>query len=180
MHVWLSSQIGTSAANITISLVLFIMIATTITTIIMFLRRLKTRGFNTHRKKHSPRLTICDTIAIDRTRRLMLIRRDNTEHLILIGGLKDIVIESNIIDKRITHKSADKQKQDTQQALTIPKTNSNPNLIEKIPCPVSEIEHPQDNISKPLNQYLEDSAITAEIEGRQEPSLFIPAQKKVK
>ncbi|WP_317993354.1 flagellar biosynthetic protein FliO [Bartonella gliris] len=179
MHVWLSNQIGTSAANITLSLVLFIVIITIIAVIIMFLRRLTTRGYNTHRKKRPPRLTLCDTLAIDRTRRLILIRRDDAEHLILIGGLTDVVIESNIINKRITHKSTDKQKQDTQSTLTTTETNSNPNLTEKIPFSVSEREHSPDNISKPfMNQYLEDSAITAEIEGRQEPSLFIPVQKK--
>ncbi|EJF75863.1 flagellar biosynthetic protein FliO [Bartonella alsatica] len=179
MHVWLSRQVNTSAANIITSLVLFIIIITTIAVIIMFLRRLNTRGFKTNRKKRPQRLTICDTIAIDRTRRLLLISRDDTEHLILIGGLTDVVIESDINGKHITQKNAVKQKQNTQTISTITKKNSNPNLTEKIPFSVSEIEHSQDNISKPfMNQYLEDSAITAEIEGRQEPSLFIPVQKK--
>ncbi|MGF7157770.1 flagellar biosynthetic protein FliO [Bartonella heixiaziensis] len=179
MHVWLSNQIGTSAANITIGLVLFVVIITTITAIIMFLRRLNTKGYNTHRKKRPPRLTICDTLVIDRTRRLILIRRDDREHLILIGGLTDVVIESDIIGKHTTHKNADKQKQNTQPTLTITQTNLNSNLTEKRPSSVSEIKHSPDNISRTfMNQYLEDSAITAEIEGRQEPSLFVPAQKK--
>ncbi|GAA5105181.1 hypothetical protein [Bartonella jaculi] len=179
MHVWLSNQIGTSAANITISLVLFVVIITIITAFITFLRRLNTRGFNTNKKKRPPRLTICDTLVIDRTRRLILIRCDDREHLILIGGLTDFVIESDIISERITHKSDDKQKQDTQPTLTITQTDLNPNLTKKRSSSVSEIEHSQDNVSRTfMNQYLEDSAITAEIEGRQEPSLFVPVQKK--
>jgi flagellar protein FliO/FliZ len=43
-----------------------------------------------------PRLAVIDAAAVDARRRLVLIRRDNTEHLLMIGGPSDIVIESNI------------------------------------------------------------------------------------
>src|SRR5258708_6997786 len=43
-----------------------------------------------------PRLAVIDAAAVDARRRLVLIRRDNTEHLLMIGGPTDIVIESNI------------------------------------------------------------------------------------
>jgi hypothetical protein len=42
------------------------------------------------------RLGISEYHEIDKTRRLVLVRRDETEHLILIGGGQDIVIESGI------------------------------------------------------------------------------------
>jgi hypothetical protein len=42
------------------------------------------------------RLGISEYHEIDKTRRLVLVRRDETEHLILIGGAQDIVIESGI------------------------------------------------------------------------------------
>lgn len=42
------------------------------------------------------RLGISEYHEIDKTRRLVLVRRDDTEHLILIGGGQDIVIESGI------------------------------------------------------------------------------------
>jgi len=42
------------------------------------------------------RLGISEYHEIDKTRRLVLVRRDETEHLILIGGGQDIVVESNI------------------------------------------------------------------------------------
>ncbi|WP_455482578.1 flagellar biosynthetic protein FliO [Bartonella sp. B35(2025)] len=179
MHIWLSNQIGTFAANIAISLIFCIMIITTSIVIIIFLNRLNAGNFNIHRKKHIPRLTICDTIMIDRTHRLILVRRDDTEHLILIGGSTNFVIESNIIDKHIKHKSTYKQKEDTQPISVIPETKQNSNLTEKIPFSVSEIEYVQSNIPTPFtnHQHLKDSVITAEVEGRQEPSLFIPTQK---
>jgi flagellar protein FliO/FliZ len=44
-----------------------------------------------------PRLAVIDAATIDGRRRLVLIRRDNIEHLIMIGGPTDVVIEPNIV-----------------------------------------------------------------------------------
>ena len=43
-----------------------------------------------------PRLAVIDAASVDGRRRLVLIRRDNVEHLLLIGGPTDIVVEPNI------------------------------------------------------------------------------------
>ena len=42
------------------------------------------------------RLSISEVLAVDNRRRLVLIKRDQVEHLILIGGGDDIVIERAI------------------------------------------------------------------------------------
>lgn len=47
-------------------------------------------------KNRQPRLAVLDAAAVDTRRRLVLIRRDDVEHLIMIGGPTDIVIESRI------------------------------------------------------------------------------------
>ena len=44
-----------------------------------------------------PRLAVIDAAAVDSRRRLVLIRRDNVEHLLMIGGPSDIVVEPNIV-----------------------------------------------------------------------------------
>jgi flagellar protein FliO/FliZ len=44
-----------------------------------------------------PRLAVIDAAAVDGRRRLILIRRDNVEHLLMIGGPTDVVIEPNIV-----------------------------------------------------------------------------------
>jgi flagellar protein FliO/FliZ len=44
-----------------------------------------------------PRLAVIDAASVDGRRRLVLIRRDNTEHLLMIGGPTDVVIEPNIV-----------------------------------------------------------------------------------
>ena len=43
-------------------------------------------------RKH--RLAVLDATAIDNRRRLVLVRRDDVEHLLLIGGNNDIVVET--------------------------------------------------------------------------------------
>ncbi|TNE35366.1 MAG: hypothetical protein EP348_09135 [Alphaproteobacteria bacterium] len=42
------------------------------------------------------RLSITDVLAIDAKRRLVLVKRDETEHLLLLGPEQDLVVEQNI------------------------------------------------------------------------------------
>ncbi|MGB7101241.1 MAG: flagellar biosynthetic protein FliO, partial [Xanthobacteraceae bacterium] len=44
-----------------------------------------------------PRLAVIDYASVDARRRLILVRRDNVEHLLMIGGPTDIVVEPNIV-----------------------------------------------------------------------------------
>jgi flagellar protein FliO/FliZ len=53
-------------------------------------------GSNTNRGR-MPRLAVIDAAAVDGRRRLVLVRRDNIEHLLMIGGPTDIVVEPNIV-----------------------------------------------------------------------------------
>src|SRR5579864_1390978 len=47
-------------------------------------------------RNRQPRLAVIDTTQVDVRRRLVLIKRDNVEHLLMIGGPTDIVVEANI------------------------------------------------------------------------------------
>jgi hypothetical protein len=53
-------------------------------------------GAGMFRNKVEKRLEVVDQAALDGRRRLVLIRRDNTEHLIMTGGPVDVVIETGI------------------------------------------------------------------------------------
>jgi hypothetical protein len=44
-----------------------------------------------------PRLAVIDAAPVDGRRRLVLVRRDNVEHLLLLGGPSDVVVEQNIV-----------------------------------------------------------------------------------
>ncbi|HEY7663027.1 MAG TPA: flagellar biosynthetic protein FliO [Xanthobacteraceae bacterium] len=51
-----------------------------------------------------PRLAVIDQAAVDGRRRLVLIRRDNVEHLLIIGGPTDVVVEQNILRAATTQR----------------------------------------------------------------------------
>ena len=44
-----------------------------------------------------PRLAVVDSAAVDGRRKLVIIRRDNVEHLLMIGGPSDVVVETNLV-----------------------------------------------------------------------------------
>jgi flagellar protein FliO/FliZ len=52
-------------------------------------------GSNTRGRQ--PRLAVIDYASVDARRRLILVRRDNVEHLLMIGGPTDVVVEANIV-----------------------------------------------------------------------------------
>jgi flagellar protein FliO/FliZ len=52
-------------------------------------------GSNTRGRQ--PRLAVIDYASVDGRRRLILVRRDNVEHLLMIGGPTDVVVEPNIV-----------------------------------------------------------------------------------
>ena len=59
----------------------------------LFSRRVRPAGG----RARQPRLGVVDAFDIDRQRQLVLVRRDNVEHLIMIGGPNDVVVESAIV-----------------------------------------------------------------------------------
>jgi hypothetical protein len=55
--------------------------------------------------KPERRISVSEQYNLDSKRRLILIRRDNVEHLIMTGGPVDMVIEQNISPPRDTARS---------------------------------------------------------------------------
>src|SRR6202453_85299 len=80
-------QIGLLAAcGIAVLIVLAIVYRLT------FAHRLRVPGGRTRQ----PRLGLVDAFSLDGQRQLVLIRRDNIEHLVMIGGPNDVLVESQI------------------------------------------------------------------------------------
>ncbi|MGD1016856.1 MAG: hypothetical protein ABR863_10530 [Roseiarcus sp.] len=48
-------------------------------------------------RARQPRLGLVDAFSLDGQRQLVLLRRDNVEHLVMIGGPNDVLVESQII-----------------------------------------------------------------------------------
>jgi len=51
--------------------------------------------------RRGSRLAVSEFHEIDKSRRLVLVRRDDVEHLVMIGGTQDMVIESGIGDEAV-------------------------------------------------------------------------------
>src|SRR6478752_4339847 len=60
-------------------------------------RRFGSSRLGTATRGRQPRLAVIDAATVDGRRRLVLIRRDNIEHLLMIGGPTDLVVEPNIV-----------------------------------------------------------------------------------
>jgi flagellar protein FliO/FliZ len=82
-------------------LIAFIVIFALLAGFALVLRKMtgaKTRMTAPERSRNQkPRLGVIDVYDLDPTRQLVLLRRDNIEHLLLIGGPNDVVVESNIV-----------------------------------------------------------------------------------
>src|ERR1039457_1975622 len=60
-------------------------------------RRFGTNRLSGGTRGRQPRLAVIDAATVDGRRRLVLIRRDNVEHLLMIGGPTDVGGEPNIV-----------------------------------------------------------------------------------
>jgi len=60
-------------------------------------RRFGSNRLGNAARGRQPRLAVIDAATVDGRRRLVLIRRDNIEHLLMIGGPTDVVVEPNIV-----------------------------------------------------------------------------------
>lgn len=60
-------------------------------------RRFGSNRLGSSARGRQPRLAVIDAATVDGRRRLVLVRRDNTEHLLMIGGPTDVVVEANIV-----------------------------------------------------------------------------------
>ena len=96
-----------------------------------------------------PRLAVIDAAPVDGRRRLVLIRRDNVEHLIMIGGPSDIVVEPNIVRAaptaaaRETPPARAGSEQPMPRAVSLPEGNMWPLQPEPIartqrPAPIAD------------------------------------------
>jgi flagellar protein FliO/FliZ len=81
--------------------VAFFIVLAVITLSAWLVRRLVSRRVGIVKPRgRQHRLGIIDAVSVDGRRRLILVRRDNVEHLIMIGGPADVVVEANMVRTR--------------------------------------------------------------------------------
>lgn len=76
-------------ANVIIAAVVLLVL---LVGVLLLMKKMSSRT----RGRQGSRLGISEYHIIDEQRRLVIVRRDNVEHLLLIGGEHDIVVENNI------------------------------------------------------------------------------------
>jgi len=64
--------------------------------LIGYLGRRYGMGYRNVPRSTKRRLSISEIIPLDSKRRLILVKRDNQEHLLVLGGTTDLVVEKNI------------------------------------------------------------------------------------
>jgi hypothetical protein len=77
--------------------VAFLIVLGLIGAIAWVVRRFGSGRLGSGTRGRQPRLAVIDYASVDGRRRLILVRRDNVEHLLMIGGPSDIVVEPNIV-----------------------------------------------------------------------------------
>ncbi|MCQ8782779.1 flagellar biosynthetic protein FliO [Mangrovibrevibacter kandeliae] len=96
MRDWLAATLGEGFASIAWVLLVALFVIALAVVLIWLARRTMGGALGVGPKSRAPRLAIVDATAIDPKRKLVLVRRDEVEHLVLIGGQNDILIEANI------------------------------------------------------------------------------------
>jgi len=104
-------------------------------------RRFAGRGIGSGNSRgRMPRLAVIDAAAVDGRRRLVLVRRDNVEHLLMIGGPSDIVVEPNIVRSGTT-----------RDAAVVPRQPAGTELPPRIPLPDTNWPEPAGDHTESLD-----------------------------
>ncbi len=92
---------GDNGAIIVQYAITLVVIVALIALVVWGMRRYGNSAIRPAARGRLPRLAIVDTLPVDNKRKLVLLRRDNVEHLLLIGGPSDVVVESSIVRQRV-------------------------------------------------------------------------------
>ncbi len=93
---WLDNVAGPDYARALLWTFAALLLLIVVLVIIRLIRGLTFGTFVAGGRNRKTRLAVMDATAVDSHRRLVLVRRDDIEHLLLIGGPTDVVVERDI------------------------------------------------------------------------------------
>jgi hypothetical protein len=126
-------------------------------------------------RARQPRLGVLDAFAIDARRRLVLIRRDNVEHLIMIGGPNDVLVESEIVRAPAQAALAPQRNQQQQRPAEAARAPAAPQAQTPSPqIPTPQIPAPQRPLLAPEQA---GTNLTAEQPEPRAPGFRAPFQR---
>ena len=93
---WLEDVAGPNFAPAVLWTLLALVVLVIVLIILRLVRSMTFGTFVAGGRNRKTRLAVMDATAVDSQRRLVLVRRDDVEHLVLIGGPTDVVVERDI------------------------------------------------------------------------------------
>jgi flagellar protein FliO/FliZ len=98
MNNWIQTTFNVSGGvTQTIAVILALLVVLLLFSLFIFILK-RLMGANAPQSRNrQPRIAVMDSATVDTKRRLVLIRRDNVEHLLLVGGPSDVVVEQHIV-----------------------------------------------------------------------------------
>ncbi|PZO80491.1 MAG: hypothetical protein DI629_07050 [Mesorhizobium amorphae] len=96
MRDWISGLAGAQYADAILLTLGALLVLALVLFGVKLVRGMNSGTFVAGGRNRRPRLAVMDATAVDTHRRLVLVRRDDVEHLVLIGGPTDVVVEQNI------------------------------------------------------------------------------------
>lgn len=96
MYVWIERIVGAENAPVAFWTIAACVALIALYLVYLLIRRFRSGTYVAGGRNRKARLAIMDATAVDTHRRLVLVRRDDVEHLLLIGGHSDIVVERDI------------------------------------------------------------------------------------
>ncbi len=98
MYNWIESTFNVSGGvTQVIAAILALIVVLLLFSIFVFVLKRLTGTNQPQNRSRQPRIAVMDSTNVDARRQLILIRRDNVEHLLLVGGPSDLVVEQNIV-----------------------------------------------------------------------------------
>ena len=96
MLEWVEGLAGPDFATAVLWTLAALILLIIVLVVVRLIRSMTFGTFVAGGRNRKTRLAVMDAAAVDSHRRLVLVRRDDVEHLILIGGPSDVVVERDI------------------------------------------------------------------------------------
>ncbi|WP_420332952.1 hypothetical protein [Roseibium sp.] len=98
MYNWIEATFNVSGGTTqVIAAILALVVVLLLFSVFVFVLKRLTGANTPQNRSRQPRIAVMDSTNVDARRQLVLIRRDNVEHLLLVGGPSDLVVEQNIV-----------------------------------------------------------------------------------
>lgn len=148
MPAWLEDAI---AMDVTVLQVVGVVLVLAVLLFIIAAFRRARRRHEAEYESQDSRIAILASTVVDERRRLVLLRRDNVEHLVLIGGPTDVVVESNIGLPRTQAPQQSPQQSPQQRAPGAPQRPTAPQAqAPAAPAMPQELRAPAMSADTPL------------------------------